>query len=94
MHRQFTRGNRRGQGSVEWLLILVLVAIIVQAATSRTGAQVEKLFQANADAIGVEFRAGPASEVVASAADEGGIAASGRIARDRSGLLAKGTPDR
>lgn len=92
MHRYFAKRNRLGQGSVEWLLILVLVAIIVQAATSRTGAQVEKLFQTNADAIGVEFRTGQASEVVASAADDGGIAASGRLARDRTQLLAKSAP--
>ncbi|MBI4871275.1 MAG: hypothetical protein HY814_06875 [Candidatus Riflebacteria bacterium] len=82
--------NRKGQGTVEWLLIIALIALIAQAATRRTGSQVEMLFKASADAIGVEFRSEAASEVVSVAEESGGIAASGRSARDR--VTAKARP--
>ncbi len=76
-----SRVNRKGQGMVEWTLILAFIALTAHAATMQTGEGIEMLFQANAERLGFEFRGTDASEFVASAADEGGIAASGRQQR-------------
>ena len=75
------RGNRRGQGMVEWTLTLAFIALTAHAATTQTGSGIEMMFRHNAEKLGFHFRGAEASEFVAAAADEGGIAASGRSAR-------------
>ena len=87
---RYATTNRRGQGRVEWTLLLVFVALLVHVTTSRTGLQIEMLFESNAKAIGVEFPQKGRSEVVSieANADEGGIAASGRTIR-KFGIVAE-----
>ena len=74
--------NRKGQGFVEWGLILAFIALSASILTARTGTQVDQLFRTSSDKLGVEFRGSRAGEVVAARESAGGIAASGRTTRE------------
>ncbi|MBI3894269.1 MAG: hypothetical protein HY303_22340 [Candidatus Wallbacteria bacterium] len=78
------QSNRRGQGMVEWTLILAFIALTAHAATTRTSNGIEMLFRTNAERLGFQFVGSDASEFVAASADEGGIAASGRVSRGQA----------